>query len=587
MARRALLVDSESSPLLADGDLVFTLGRWEIEGVQVSSLPRLVDEHAESIQQEIVNWIGELKSSLSRNLQQAKSNIPHEFSELNPCLEGNYATTPEYFLLAQLMALTTELSKCGVSELVYVGTHRHLAACISDWCVGNGVLFRCDLRLHKDFSVVRNYFSRWNKLIRILLLGIRNRFVVTPLPEKSPLILWDYLVANPVRTYWGSLVSNLPAPERTICVHQFTAHDATPTVWKALRQIRRVRNQEPTVFHIMPEEVVRPLDAWRTYRLALHLRTVHHRFTKQVEPSLGRIRGLRPGLLLNQKFTNGWCGGAGTESALQLVLFSRLSMVASSATRLLYLLENHNWEKVLLYCFRGKVRRTIGVAHTVVRPLDLRYQIIADEFKGRNFVHPLLPNLIATNGSLSYQALESLEHLGILREVEALRYQSLASFDRASETTTRHVLLVGDLQPSHTSFILQTVIEALRTLNLQVIFKPHPADRGSTSLAETYGLPITNSPLITALENVALVIAGSITAASVETAQLRIPVLTVVDPRFFNLSPLRNVAGFAAVYSPRGVAASIEQLLRTSVSDSHDFFYLDSSHKRWRSLLVE
>lgn len=94
MARRALLVDSESSPLLADGDLVFTLGRWEIEGVQVSSLPRLVDEHAESIQQEIVNWIGELKSSLSRNLQQSKSNIPHEFSELNPCLEGNYATTP-------------------------------------------------------------------------------------------------------------------------------------------------------------------------------------------------------------------------------------------------------------------------------------------------------------------------------------------------------------------------------------------------------------------------------------------------------------------------------------------------------------
>lgn len=485
------------------------------------------------------------------------------------------------------MALTTELSERGVTELTYVGTHPQLAACISDWCVRNGVLFHCDLQLHRDFSGIRNYLSRWHKVVRIFLLGMRNRFVATPLPEKSPLILWDYLVANPVRTYWGSLVSNLPAPERTICVHQFTAHDATPTVWKALRQIRRVRNQEPTVFHIMPEEVVRPLDAWRTYRLALHLRTVHHRFTKQVEPSLGRIRGLRPGLLLNQKFTNGWCGGAGTESALQLVLFSRLSMVASSATRLLYLLENHNWEKVLLYCFRGKVRRTIGVAHTVVRPLDLRYQIIADEFKGRNFVHPLLPNLIATNGSLSYQALESLEHLGILREVEALRYQSLASFDRASETTTRHVLLVGDLQPSHTSFILQTVIEALRTLNLQVVFKPHPADRGSTSLAETYGLPITNSPLITALENVALVIAGSITAASVETAQLRIPVLTVVDPRFFNLSPLRNVAGFAAVYSPRGVAASIEQLLRTSVSDSHDFFYLDSSHKRWRSLLVE
>ncbi len=587
MTRRAVLVDSESSPLLADGELVFTLGRWEIEGFQVSSLPRLVDEHAESIQQEIVNWIGELKSSLSRNLQQAKSNIPHEFSELNPCLEGNYATTPEYFLLAQLMALTTELSKWGVSELTYVGTHPHLAACISDWCVGNGVLFRCDLRLHKDFSVVRNYFSRWNKLIRILLLGIRNRFVVTPLPEKSPLILWDYLVANPVRTYWGSLVSNLPAPERTLFVHQFTAHDETPTIWKALRQIRRVRDQEPTVFHIMPEEVARPLDAWRTYRFAHQLRTIHRCFTKQVEPSLSRIRGLRPGLILNQKITNGWCSGSGTESALQLVLFNRLSVVASSATKLLYLLENHNWERILLYSFRRKIRQAVGVAHTVVRPLDLRYRIIADEFKGRNFIHRLLPNLIATNGILSYQALESLANLGILREVEALRYQSLASFSRATETTSRHVLLAGDLQSAHTSFILQTVIEAVRALNLPVVFKPHPADRGSTSIAESYGLPITNSPFITALENVSLVIAGSITAASVESAQLRIPVLTVVDPRFFNLSPLRNVAGFAAVDSPSDVANAIEQLLKTSVSDSHEFFYLDSSLKRWRSLLVE
>ena len=587
MTRRAFLVDSESSPLLADGDLVFTLGRWEIEGFQVSSLPRLVDEHAESIQQEIVNWIGELKSSLSRNLQQAKSNIPHEFSELNPCLEGNYATTPEYFLLAQLMALTTELSKWGVSELTYVGTHPHLAACISDWCVGNGVLFRCDLRLHKDFSVVRNYFSRWNKLIRILLLGIRNRFVVTPLPEKSPLILWDYLVANPVRTYWGSLVSNLPAPERTLFVHQFTAHDETPTIWKALRQIRRVRNQEPTVFHIMPEEVARPLDAWRTYRFAHQLRTIHRCFTKQVEPSLSRIRGLRPGLILHQRFTNGWCSGSGTESALQLVLFNRLSVVASSATKLLYLLENHNWERILLYSFRRKIRQAVGVAHTVVRPLDLRYRIIADEFKGRNFIHRLLPNLIATNGSLSYQALESLADLGVLREVEALRYQSLASFSRATETTSRHVLLAGDLQSAHTSFILQTVIEAVRALNLPVVFKPHPADRGSTSIAESYGLPIINSPFITALENVSLVIAGSITAASVESAQLRIPVLTVVDPRFFNLSPLRNVAGFAAVDSPSDVANAIEQLLKTSVSDSHEFFYLDSSLKRWRLLLVE
>lgn len=587
MTRRAFLVDSESSPLLADGDLVFTLGRWEIEGFQVSSLPRLVDEHAESIQQEIVNWIGELKSSLSRNLQQAKSNIPHEFSELNPCLEGNYATTPEYFLLAQLMALTTELSKCGVSELTYVGTHPHLAACISDWCVRNGVLFHCDLRLHKDFSGVRNYFSRWNKLIRILLLGIRNRFVVTPLPEKSPLILWDYLVANPVRTYWGSLVSNLPAPERTLCVHQFTAHDETPTIWKALRQIRRVRNQEPTVFHIMPEEVARPLDAWRTYQFAHQLRTIHRCFTKQVEPSLSRIRGLRPGLILNQKFTNGWCGGSGTESALQLVLFKRLSVVASSATKLLYLLENHNWERILLYSFRRKISHAVGVAHTVVRPLDLRYRIIADEFESRNFIHRLLPNLIATNGSLSYQALESLADLGILREVEALRYQSLAYFNRATDTTSRHVLLAGDLQSAHTAFILQTVIEAVRALNLPVVFKPHPADRGSTSIAESYGLPITNSPFITALENVALVIAGSITAASVESAQLRIPVLTVVDPRFFNLSPLRNVAGFAAVDSPSDVANAVEQLLRTSVSDSHEFFYLDSSLKRWRSLLVE
>jgi surface carbohydrate biosynthesis protein (TIGR04326 family) len=587
VARRAFLIDSENSPLLSDADLVFALGRWEFEGLQVSSLPRIVDEHAESIQQEIVNWIGKLKSSLCGNLQQAKSNIPHEFSELNPCFEGNYATTPEYFLLAQLMALTTELSERGVTELTYIGTHPLIAACISDWCMRNGVLFHCDLQLHRDFSGIRNYLSRWHKLVRIFLLGMRNRFVATPLPEKSPLILWDYLVANPVRTYWGSLVSNLPVPKRTLCIHQFTAHDATPTIWKAFRQIRRIRNQEPTVFHIMPEEVIRPLDAWRTYRLAHHLRTINHRFTEQVEPSLDRIRGLRPGLLLNQKFTNGWCGGAGTESGLQLILFDRLSVVASSATKLLYLLENHNWEKVLLYCFRGKVHRAIGVAHTVVRPLDLRYQIIADEFKGRNFVHALLPNVIATNGSLSYQALESLEHLGILREVEALRYQSLTSFNRATEPTTRHVLLVGDLQSSHTLFVLQTVIEAVRALNHQVVFKPHPADRGSTSLAETYGLPITNSPLINALENAALVIAGSITAASVETAQLRIPVLTVVDPRFFNLSPLRNVAGFATVYSPRGVSTAIEQLLRTSVSDSRDFFYFDSSLKRWRSLLVE
>lgn len=587
MTGRAFLLDSHCVSIAKDSELTFVLNSWESGSSSTISLPRVVDENAEAIQTEITEWISELKSSLYQEIRGNLSGQTPEFSEFNPCFEGNYATTPEYYTLAQLMALSSALTVNGVSELTYVGRDQQVSDCLSGWCDRKGIVYSQRITILQSTHRFHDDFSSWRRLLRVVLIGLWNLGRVPALPTNTSVVLWDYLVANPLRAYWGSLLSVIPSPTRTLCIHMFTAHDAVPSIRTAFRHMRRMRTEEPSVAHVLPEELIKLRDLKRICRHYKTLGDIHRQFVSVVEPQLPNIRDLQPSLLLGLRIKSGWRGSAALETATQLVLFERLSHVLAPHSRVFYLQENHTWEKIALYNFSNKVHRMTGVTHTVVRPLDLRYRIIASDFSDENRINRLNPHAIATNGESSWAPLAKIMDNSFLYKVEALRYEYLAMLNQNEVSDPPLVLVFGDLQPRHTAFLLRTIAQPLRSANVQVIFKPHPADHGSAALAQKYGLRTSNEPLGASLKKASLVVAGSITAASTEAAQLHLPVITVVDPEYFNLSPLRATNSSLFVFTSQEVSLALGVALNGFVSNKPNYLCLDPSLPRWKALLVE
>ncbi len=587
MTRRAVLLDAQRTIVPQDGTLHFVLNRWEPHDSHFISLPEKVDQAAEPIQAGIASWISTTKSAMAREIRVTGSDLDPLIADMNPCFEGNYATTPEFYLLAQLMALVFALEHADVSELSYLGDDSRVSACLGDWCNQRGIAFEFAPQLIKPISGLRNYLSAAKRLLRVMALGIRNTMRATAVPTDVSYVLIDYLVMNPIRTYWGPLLSILPTHPKTLCVHNFAPHDAIPSIWGAFKHMRRVRSSEPSTIHLLPDELICIRDyfpIWKTYQ---NLVAAWHVFSTEVQPRLPRPYGLQPALLLGNRLRMGWRGSAAVDTATQLVIFDRLSEVLGETTKVFYLQENHTWEKTMLYHFHKRSERIVGVSHTAVRPLDLRYQFIARDFADYHRLERLLPNRIASNGEISRRFLEARIDQSFLVDVEALRFMSLSDTSPRDMTTPHIALIAGDLQPSHSEFVLRTAIFPLKKAGYKLIFKPHPADRGSLSIATEFGIEVSNEPISVLLGKCAIIVVGSITAACVEAAQLGIPIVTVVDPNYFNLSPLRDSEVSSFAYSSQQVSDSVRSIREFGGTQQFNFLCLDKSLSRWRQLLVE
>ena len=576
MSARALLIEGASPPTAGEFDSVFLLNNWADGDPKAESLPDLVDREADQLQIRIVQWLLELRNALPNG---------HRAS-LHPIFEGNYATTPEFYLLAQLLVLCQRLKALNVVELHYSGSHLGIQTCLDDWCTQNRIQFSKEKSRRRRGENLRHLVSRWRKLCQLgcLMLGNSAR----GLPRKAELehIFVDYLVGDPLTTYWGPLaseISNLHG--KSTFVHVYTQHDQIRSIWQARRHLRRLQRQPRSIKEILVEDLLRPVDLPRILRDSKLLDPVLTT-NSRVHVDHWMIDGIRADLLFATVLKRGSRSASAVDAIAKCIGFTRLLEAADDNRTLVYLMENHVWEKALLCAKKSHTGKTIGVAHTVVRPLDLRYRILARDIDNASSGVRLCPDRIATNGAATQRMLEHWTESDRLFPTEALRYLHLKQSEKPTSVQPLRVLLAGDLLPTHTERVFRVVNDVLTNLKADVTFKPHPAETGDVRIQTSFEFARSNRPLTDLLSATDVMIAGSITAATAEAIQSNVPVITVVDPCYFNLSPLRGVPSQVFVRDSSDLEQHLKDVREMNPSRAQPFT-IDRSLKRWRALLLD
>jgi len=582
LTTKVLVTDAEEASDAEEFTLVYVLNSWGEGDSKHVSLPSLVEEAGDQVQQAICQWIQLLKAELHTATSEVLNEDP-SLAELHPLFEGNYATTPEHFELAQLIMLCRSLNNRVVAELVYRGSSTSIARCLAEWCKAQNTTFSGP-RIHRSRRRrIYTMLSRWRGWLRLIracqssvpLDGTKLQNITTAFV--------DYLVADPIDTYWPAL-RNLTAEHqgRYLFIHQFTKHQALPTVATARARLGKLQHSGARPCRALLEDGVNLSDLFRIRNNTALLRRVGRFATTISPPMVPYMSGLQPLDLYSEQLNHGWNDSTVIDTAMRIVAFNNILSLTPHLRQIVYLQENHRWEKVLLREATKRQIATVGIPHTVVRPRDLRYHIIAHDSQSDQF---LFPNIIATNGPATRDELAAGIADSRLISIEAQRYQSLLKIQRARTGANTSVLIAGDLLPEHSQFILDITLPVLRQLNLTVNFKPHPADIGSRLLAEAAGANIIYSDFQTALSRASLLIAGSLTAASAEAVHVGIPVITLVDPSHFNLSPLLRLPFARFARTPLELRNHLEQLLSHDIEERREMFTIDDTLVRWRRLL--
>jgi surface carbohydrate biosynthesis protein (TIGR04326 family) len=184
-----------------------------------------------------------------------------------------------------------------------------------------------------------------------------------------------------------------------------------------------------------------------------------------------------------------------------------------------------------------------------------------------------------------------------LIEVEALRYLHLnqtakhKAYLNVSGVGEMTLLVLGDYLKENTMQQMELLrIAALRIdKKIKYIIKPHPACPILVGDYPELDLTITNDPIPMLIDHCSLVYTSSITSAAVDAYCAGKPVVTALDPKSLNLSPLKGSEGVSFVSSPEALAVVLNRMgqMKEIAGQGKDYFYLDPNLSRWQRLLKQ
>jgi surface carbohydrate biosynthesis protein (TIGR04326 family) len=322
-----------------------------------------------------------------------------------------------------------------------------------------------------------------------------------------------------------------------------------------------------------------------------------------------RIRGIKQSsfeiegssVLLWPLLANDWkesfFGRTAIGNALYLNRFERAIAELPYQDRGYYLLENQAWERALIYVWRQAGHGSLtGVQHSTVNPCDLRYFFDPTEYHNQLPYSIPMPDKIAVNGDA---AKRQFEKGGFPQErlvaVEGLRYLYLDGLDQtpADEKTSDRLrlLVLGDYLPNVTHKLMQLLSDAAEEFpeNIEVLVKSHPACTIRQSDWPLLNCKLLDDSLDQLVDSYDVAFTSNVTAAAVDAYLAGKPVLSMLDPETFNMSPLRGVSGVEFVSTRHELIDCLASLASVDVAPIEpgvgQYFYTDSALPRWKQLI--
>ncbi len=299
-------------------------------------------------------------------------------------------------------------------------------------------------------------------------------------------------------------------------------------------------------------------------------------------------------------FKNEWLNSLrGYEAMINCIRFHRLEFILQRLPKQrlgFYLIENQPWEMALIYLWRKHDHgQLVGVAHSTVRFWDLRLMSDPRRFLEVGINMMPRPDLVAVNGPLAHTSLVDAGYPeSELVDVEALMYQHLATAPtnerkKSSDSSKVTILVATDFLESATQTQMKLLNELLQTTeseNLRVLLKPHWSQTFK-DLDPRIDVVSGKEDLATYFDRCDVLYCSAITSAVIDGVCAGVPVIQCLDPRSFNLSPLRGRAEIQVVRTTKELTHAIKDLGDTPpIIEPSTLFNLDSRLPKWKALIA-
>ena len=617
--KNLLVWDKESGDFPVDEDVVLWSIYNESSGEAICSISKFVEEHAEELKFRYLALIYDFglakigSKSIIDHLA-IRPNISYWWMTLviEKC---NYSKSPQINNVIKIMALEQWLQENNYQKIQLLTADRELAMSISLLSKKLSIDFEWEKSIDSKNSsnLIKRFFHSLPNIIQSPIWLLRYMLLNWPLKdvgvkewkETTATTTFASYLFNLVpesanngqyeSRYWTRLIDVLGDDKHpTNWLHIYCKDELLPSAKKAHALIRRFNNKgNGKQTHVT-------LASFLSLSLILQTLKDWYKVLKLKKNVCKKLELKSDYLwpLFEKDCQSSMSGVTSISNLLNFNLFERAMNELPVQNRGCYLQENQGWELGFISAWRsaGHSKNLIGFPHSTVRYWDLRYF-----FDPRNYAHTgkndlPIPDYIGVNGSIMKNSyINGGYPQERLIEVEALRYLYLYNFsvsqikNNKNRPQERTLLVVGDYLPEINRKQLALLMASFKDIDqsIRYIIKPHPACPINMQDLPGLDCEISTQPIDELLLISDIVYSSSTTSAAVDAYCAGKLVITILDARSLNLSPLRDVGGVYFVSSAKELVVAINEAEMKELGQREDYFYLDIELPRWRKWLTD
>lgn len=623
MADLVFVWDADGQP--PGGDWIHVLWRaFASEPMpHVVSMPVLTEERAAEFKAAYLDWIyrlGEYRIGGRRLLDHLELRPGFSYWWMTLVAEKcNWAKSPQITDALRLFALDHWLAGRSVNRLVLASSRPTLARSMQSICDRKGIAF--EWRREKPSAVTTFWRRRlygllphslqalaWLAVYLIKRWPLRGVGLEEWRRSKGSVTFISYLfnlVPEAAREgrfesrYWAHLPEALlQGGCDTNWLHIYVNDALLPSARQAADTVRQFnRTGRGKLIHTTLDAfldvplILRTLRDW-LYLVRIGRRAVPARFSRAAG-----VPDLWP--LFEDDWTRSLSGQTAIRNVLLINLYEAALNSLSEQRAGVYLYENDPTESALIYAWKTAGHGCLtGAQHSTMLYWDMRYFFDPRSYARTNRNDLPMPDHVAVNGPAARDVcLRGGYPLGRVVDVEALRYLYLEGAGSATRTSTSlppaplRVLVLGDYMPDNTRVQMRMLEAAMPLLStdISIVVKPHPSCLVSPGEYPSLRMEVTAQALSGLLEGCHVAFTSNATSAAVDAYCAGVPVISLLDPKAMNLSPLRECDAVRFVNTPRELAIALSTVASATgyQGPQQAYFTIDQDLPRWRKLLLE
>ena len=614
-----LIWDLESKSNDSKFDVIYWNSYEESESDKLYSIPSIVEENAEYLKSKYLSLIyafGAAKVNGKRIIDHLmiRQNFSYWWMTLfaEKC---NFIKSPQIDNIIKLMALELWLQGRNYQKLKLISDNEHLAMSVSQLANKLQIDFKWEKKQSKkkNISLVKQVFHSLPNLIKSpiwLLFYVFSNFAL----KGEGVELWKKTTATSTfisylfnlvpeaisegryeSRYWtklNNLLDNNKHPSNWL--HLYVKDSLLPTPKKARNLIRQFNtSQKGHQVHVTLASFVNMQVIFLTLRDWYKILKLNTFVTKKIKATSGYLWPL-----FIKDSQESMAGITAMSNLLNFNLFEKAMSELPKQNRGCYLQENIGWEFGFISAWQssGHHENLIGFPTSAIIYWDLRRFFDPRTYQRNTQGSLPLPDYVGMNGVVSKNIYLSGGYpKDNLIEVESLRYLYLSNYFlqknklTASLTKEKVVLVVGDYSKLNTYRQLDLLSSSIIDIDplVRYIVKPHPMSSVDLEDFPNLNGELSIRPIEELLKISDIVYSSLITSAAIDAYCFGLPIITLLDGKTLNMSPLRGVKSVYFVTNSEGLSTTINALKTAVLDTKENYFYLDPSLPRWHKWLTD